>query len=213
MKEIKLVLLDLYGTLIYSPKKINTYLNLFKETNIITYNQIKEARDIALTNNFNNLEEYLEKLKEKEIIQTYNKENLKFYENSLKEEISSIKLFPETKEVLQELKNRNKFLGLISNLASPYKKPVYDLGINQYFDRIIFSCDVKIVKPNPRIYSKINEEYNIINKNVLMVGDNEQNDFLIPKALGMNAFLLKRKNKENKEKYHISSLTQIFEYN
>ncbi len=203
MAEIKAVILDLYGTLIYLKDKTNPYLRLFTELGLQSCDELKQARKIALTQDFNNLEDFIKKIRQNAKI------NLQTYKAEIQKEISSAELYSETKKVLEELKIKNFKLGLISNLASPYKKPFYDLGLDKYFTRILFSCETGLIKPDPKIYFKMLQDLNINPANALMAGDKISADFDGPKAIGMQAISLNRIQTSTNS---ISTLEGIFKY-
>ncbi|MCK5630588.1 MAG: HAD family hydrolase, partial [Nanoarchaeota archaeon] len=135
--------------------------------------------------------------------------NLKPYQQELEKEIASAKLYPESREVLEELRKKNIKLGLISNLASPYKEPFFEFGLNEYFDEVLFSCDVGLRKTNPKIYQKMIKNLNINPSQVLMTGDNVRADVDGPRSIGMNAIHLDRRNASLNK---ISTLEGVFQY-
>ncbi len=198
------VIFDLYGTLIYLTAETKPYHKLFLELGL-TIEEIREARIIALTEDFKDLSGFVNRIKPETRIA------LQQYEEEVAKEVASAKTYPETIKVLERLKERNMKLGLISNLASPYKKPFYDLGLHLYFDNILFSCAAGLKKPDLRIYQKILEEMVIEPFQALMIGDKEHCDVDPPKAIGMNAILLDRNN-QSPSPTKICTLEGIFPY-
>ncbi len=73
---------------------------------------------------------------------------------ALQQELNSIRLFPETIEVLTKLRP-SYTLYLISNLATPYIKPYQELKLDRFFEQAIFSCEVGFVKPEQAIFDLI----------------------------------------------------------
>ena len=108
-----------------------------------------------------------------------------------------------------KLKEQKIQLGLISNLASPYKSPFFDLGLNDYFDEVLFSCDIGLRKPDQLIYQKMMERIGINPAQSLMTGDKVHADVDGPKSIGMNAVHLDRSNNSSES---ISSLKGVFQY-
>lgn len=201
--NIQAVVFDLYKTLIYLADETEPYIRLFKDIGLQTSGKLKQECKIALTENFDNLADLVKKIKPDMQV------NLKPYQQELEKEISSAKLYAETREVLEELRKKNIKLGLISNLASPYKRPFFEFGLNKYFDEVLFSCDVGLRKHDPRIYQKIIRNLNINPAHVLMTGDNVYADVKGPKSIGMNAVHLDRKNDSLDS---ISTLRGVFQY-
>ncbi len=83
-------------------------------------------------------------------------------------------------------------LGLISNLAAPYKEPFYRHNLAAYFDATLFSCDVGVRKPEPEIYLRMAKALSISPASAVMVGDSRRSDYEGAKAVGMEAVLLRR---------------------
>ncbi len=108
----------------------------------------------------------------------------------LDEELQSVAIAPGALSLLAFLKNRGYKLGLISNLSSPHRQPVKELGLSDYFDATCFSCDEGIKKPTPEIYSRLCERLNVTPDQCLMVGDSLKNDVEASTALGMRALLV-----------------------
>ena len=203
-KKIQAVIFDLYNTLIYTKNQTYPYPRLFNEL-YLKPNDLRKARRIALTEEFNSLSELVEKIKPNARI------DVKPYEDDLARELDSIKLYSETKKVLKKLKKRGFKMGLISNLASPYKRPFFDLGLDEYIDNTLFSCEVGLKKPNLKLYGRILNRMHLEPKQALMVGDNYHCDVLPPKNIGMKAILLDRFNQHD-IKPNINSLEGIFQY-
>jgi putative hydrolase of the HAD superfamily len=202
MEKIQAVIFDLYGTLLYLSKSSNPYFSLFKEIGL-TNEELKKAKRIAITQNFDNLSNLLKKLKREP------PNNLNLYEQEINKEISSAKLYPETLNVLSKLRNKKLKIGLISNLASPYKKPFFNFRLDNFFDELIFSCDMGLQKPEKRIYQSMIEKLNIAPANMIMTGDKINADFDGPKSVGMNAVHLNRLENSTGS---ISTLEGIFDY-
>jgi HAD superfamily hydrolase (TIGR01662 family) len=203
MADIQLVVFDLYGTLIYLSKETKSYTGLFADLGLHRSEELKKARRIALTEDFEDLEGFIRKIKPGAFIDS------KYYQQQVEEERDSALLYPETIRILNNLKEKKMKLGLISNLASPYKKPFFSLGISKYFDEVLFSCEVGLRKPDPRIYQRIIEKFRINPAQTLMTGDKVHADVEGPKFVGMKAIHLDRTGIALDS---ISSLEEVFQY-
>ncbi|MFN7916642.1 MAG: HAD family hydrolase [Vicinamibacterales bacterium] len=100
-------------------------------------------------------------------------------------ECASVELVPGTPSLLAFLKRRNIKLGLVSNLATPFKDPVVTLGLAESFDTLVYSCDERLAKPDAGIYHRALERLGVSASATLFVGDNLQNDVEAPAELGM----------------------------
>lgn len=87
--------------------------------------------------------------------------------------------------LLSFLKRRGYKLGLLSNLSSTYKQPVFDFKLDEHFDAMSFSCDEGMKKPDPEIYLRLCSKLGVDPSNVLVVGDSLKTDIEAPARLGM----------------------------
>lgn len=184
MVGIQAVVFDLYGTLIHLEENVLVYRDIIKG---LSENELRQARNIAMTEN-HDLESFIQ------LICPSKLPELKVYKKRLAKRVASARTYPETIGVLESLQNKNISLGLISNLGTPYKQPVYDLGLDQYFEHMIFSCDVGYKKPDKEIYLPMQKFLGIEPKNIVMVGDKVFADVMGPSKVGWQAIHLDRKN-------------------
>jgi HAD superfamily hydrolase (TIGR01549 family) len=203
MTNIKMVVFDFYGTLAYLAKETKPYARLFTNLGLQTLEELRQARTIALTEDFDDLSDLAKRIKPDLLINTYS------YQQEVDNEIVSAVLYEETIKILSQLKDRQLRLGLISNLASPYKRPFFELGLDVYFDEVIFSCEVGLKKPDQKIYQLMVERVGINPTQMLMIGDSAQADVVGPKYAGLNAVLLDRTNSAFTG---ISNLEGIFQF-
>lgn len=131
-------------------------------------------------------------------------------EGELKRDIESAKLFEDSLPVLDRLKGLGIKLGLISNLATPYKKPVQALGIESYFDVIIFSCDVGLAKPDSSIYKLALEQLGSSPAETIMIGDSYKSDVIGSSKAGITGIHLAR-NGTQKKPHEIIELRGIMQ--
>lgn len=81
-------------------------------------------------------------------------------------------------------------------------------NLNHLFDFIITSIDFGWRKPDIKIYQHALNLSKCLSRDVVFVGDDYENDFLVPRQLGMNALLL-IKNENDIGKDRISSFLDI----
>lgn len=130
----------------------------------------------------------------KKIINGANRTKTKIDEKTLAEEISllfrilttkSINIFPDTISVLEQLKKKVR-LAIISNAQRLFTIPeLVKFDLVRYFETIIFSSDVKIKKPNPKIFLKALDDLKIQPHNAIYVGDNLFDDIGGAKKAGL----------------------------
>jgi HAD superfamily hydrolase (TIGR01549 family) len=103
-------------------------------------------------------------------------------------------LVPGAKEMLEDIRARGYSIGLISDVAwgltSDY--PMRDMkhfGLDEYFDDFVFSTDVGIRKPNPRIFKLAMFNIGAKAEESIYVGNNLQADIQGALGVGMTAVL------------------------
>jgi len=80
-------------------------------------------------------------------------------------------------ELLNEIKNRNIKLGLITNGYSEFQRSnIRGLGITDYFEVIIVSEEEKLKKPHKEIFERMLQRLQVTADEAIYVGDHPQND-------------------------------------
>lgn len=172
---IRSVVFDLYDTLIYIERRIEqTY------TAEILGN-FAAARDIILTHSLNSYE-----------IAQMLKTDADEFSRLVTQECESARVFPDALPTLRQLRKAGLTIGLVSNLASPYIQPFYDLGLDSYVDFLVFSCMVGNRKPDPEIYSLVLDGLGVAPNDILFVGNSLRSDYEGPRACGFRSLLLDR---------------------
>ncbi|MEM3597198.1 MAG: HAD family hydrolase [Candidatus Bathyarchaeia archaeon] len=89
-------------------------------------------------------------------------------------------LNPDALEVLRWLKSQNKYVGIICNTGlTPgfgLRRFLEKEGVAKYFDVMIFSEEVGVRKPDPRIFHLVSEKLKVKPYEVVHVGDNLRSD-------------------------------------
>ncbi|MBU4217181.1 HAD family hydrolase [Candidatus Parcubacteria bacterium] len=200
MKKIKMIVFDLYGTLIFTKRKTSPY-KMFLEA--ISARNHKELVNIILCSDFFKTPEG-----EIELFNLGNSVDVEKFTTDLRTELESTEPYPESIELLKELRSLGYMTGVISNLATPYKKPFFQLGLDKLIDHSVFSCEVGHIKPHKNIYTVMSKNSGIALEEMLMIGDSLRCDVAGPKAVGINAILLDRAG-SSKETNKIKTLDEI----
>lgn len=106
------------------------------------------------------------------------------------------RIYPGARDVLDLAKRLNLKIGLISNTSFPGKSHEEDIGrfgISDYFDIKIWSSDFGFRKPNPKIFLKVLDEFNVSPQEAIYIGDKFDRDVVGPNRVGMLAIWIKRK--------------------
>lgn len=191
--QTKAVVFDLFGTLVHDEMGFHPFQHLMKRLDYEPDSQsFQQARRVAFTQNFRSLAALAEYLRPGRKVAT------KDLEEMVVQDIESrVQAYPDTFEVLSRLRRGGKKIGLISNILSPYRQVIGSgrLGLKQYFDQVIFSCDVGAVKPEPILYKMMIARLGMPPEEIVMIGDQKSKDCDAPKAAGMRALHLDRSGK------------------
>jgi putative hydrolase of the HAD superfamily len=123
-------------------------------------------------------------------------------------------LFPETIEVLAELKKRGLRLGVISNFDDRAYSVMRSLNILQFFDSVTLSSETGYCKPDREIFEAAVRSLGVPASEVLLVGDSLHDDVEAAMKAGLSAVLLDRRNRhESAENVpRISSLKEVLDF-
>jgi len=203
MKKVQAVIFDLYDTLVYLPNKETPYSELFSFLGLNSTEDIDRASRIAQTEDFSNLNFFVQR------IYPGLKVDISRFEQEIEAHQASVVMYPEVEVVLEKLRKQGYILGLLSNVASPYKKPFFQLGLDAYFDYTIFSCDVGYMKPEKTIYQIMVDRIQKPTGNICMVGDSVKSDVQGPKQIGIKGLHLDRQGNSERS---LTALNDIFRY-
>ncbi|MDP2908018.1 MAG: HAD family hydrolase [Nanoarchaeota archaeon] len=105
------------------------------------------------------------------------------------------KPFEESVAVLEKLKKEGYKLALVSDTDCFTTDEVLDkYGLRKYFDEIVLSYKVEMLKTDPNMYHLVLEKLNIDKSDALVVGDSLETDIKGAKEAGINAVLVDRKD-------------------
>jgi FMN phosphatase YigB (HAD superfamily) len=96
--------------------------------------------------------------------------------------VSEFLPFPGVAQTLQKLKEKGYILCICSNTsqAKHLQRAIDDAGITNFFDLIIFSSNVGVRKPNPKIITIIKEKYPFAKDyEICIIGDMINRDILV----------------------------------
>jgi putative hydrolase of the HAD superfamily len=117
-------------------------------------------------------------------------------------------LFPETRAVLDELKQRKLKLGVISNFDNRIYSVMKSLGIVGYFDAVTISSETGYCKPEPQIFEAAIQALGSPASEILLVGDSLSDDVEAARRAGIAAMLIDR-NGRYPSVSHITTLKEV----
>jgi len=107
-------------------------------------------------------------------------------------------LYPETVEMLVDLKARGLHLGIISNFDSRLFGLLDGLGIADFFDPVVISTRAGYAKPAAEIFTQALAYHDLRPGEALHVGDSLQADIVGAEAAGLTAVLVDRQGKDRR---------------
>jgi HAD superfamily hydrolase (TIGR01509 family) len=175
---IRGLVFDLYGTLVSRGAGWRAYTELISTLPLWKWRRVRRA---ALTQATSNITEF-----RRQFGGARGPSN-EHFERLVADGIAEVQLFEDTLVVLEQARARGLKLALLSNLASPYKQPVFELGLAERFDVLVFSCDVGMAKPERAIFEHTAAQLGLPPAELLMIGDSRSDDIRGARAAGMQA--------------------------
>ena len=115
---------------------------------------------------------------------------------------NTITVTSENLAALAELKDRGYLTGLISNvslLPELMRADLEALGIAKHLDHALFSSEVGVRKPDPRIFRVMLERLGVEPAQAVFVGDRLLDDIGGAKGVGMRAVLTREFRQEDQD--------------
>jgi HAD superfamily hydrolase (TIGR01662 family) len=109
--------------------------------------------------------------------------------------VRSVRMDPETLEVLEKLKADGYRLGLVSNvsqLPELLHRDLADFGLTRLLDGVAFSSEIGVRKPRPQIFETVLEKVGARPRDSVFVGDRLVDDIAGAQAVGMRAILTRQ---------------------
>jgi putative hydrolase of the HAD superfamily len=103
---------------------------------------------------------------------------------------------PDAVPTLEELRRRGHLLGMISVCTEDVSQVWDETPLGREFDAAVFSCDVGVAKPDPRIYQIACERLGVEPGESLFVGDGANDELPGAERVGMAAVQLRAPGEE-----------------
>lgn len=103
-----------------------------------------------------------------------------------------VRLYPNSKRVLTELRKAGKKVYLLSNAQRSFTwQELEKTGIVDDFDDIFISSDAGCKKPDPAFYKMLIDKHNLKIEECVMIGNDSTCDIAGADAVGMDSFYVK----------------------
>lgn len=106
-------------------------------------------------------------------------------------------------ETLQELQSMGLKLGLLSDCSLEIPRLWSDTPFSHYIDAVVFSCDVSMKKPDPRIYHLICQRLSVEAEKCLYVGDGGSFELSGARGVGMDAVCIRVPYEDGEDAHRI----------
>jgi len=121
-------------------------------------------------------------------------------------------LYPETIQVLDELKNKGYKLALLCNTDfSSVESLLEKFDLNKYFDVISLSYKTGFLKTDKESFENVLKELRVEKEDAVMVGDSLATDVKGAETVGVKAVLIDRRNKRE-YKNKINTLSDLNDF-
>lgn len=98
-----------------------------------------------------------------------------------------IRLYPGVKDLLIELKDKNKKIFMLSNGQREFTAPELKyLGIYEYFDGLYSSSDIEICKPDPTFFNYLIDTEKLNKKETVFIGNDDKCDIEGAKSVALD---------------------------
>jgi putative hydrolase of the HAD superfamily len=98
-----------------------------------------------------------------------------------------VRLMPDAMESLHRLRDLDLKIVLVTNCSVAGRRAIDKLGLRSLFDSLILSCEVRLVKPDPRIYALASASVGVPERNCLFAGDGDCGELDGARSVGMTA--------------------------
>ena len=217
---IKVVVFDLYGTIITSREALESkdeaMSRILREArHEVYFQEVWSARQFVAFIDYprgraSTPYEYYVKVLERLEIPV----DAKLVDKLVKKEAESeeVRLYPDVAPTVNALKTGGIRTAIVTTIAAWRFVPLLKRN-NVEIDFICTAREANAVKPNPKIYTAVLTKFGVRAAETWMVGDDPKTDIIPAKRLGMKTVLLCRGEKvECHEADHaISSLTQLLD--
>lgn len=106
-------------------------------------------------------------------------------------------VYADVADSLRGLRERGFRLGLVSNIY-PYETTIIDrFGLRQILEAVVLSCEMRVRKPDPRIYLAAAQRLSLEPRECVFVGDGMSRELSGARAAGMLAVRIDRSQRDD----------------
>ena len=106
----------------------------------------------------------------------------------------NFRLAPGTWMALDYIRTKGLALAILSNWDERLLRLLSSFGLRRYFDRIFLACEIGVGKPDPEVYHLACISLGVAPEEVLMVGNDVEDDYQGALRAGLKARLYRGEN-------------------
>jgi len=137
------------------------------------------------------------------------------FRQSVRAAMSRIKFtraaLPGARDLLDNLKSRGYKLGVISNNDGYTESKCQEVGIKGYFDFVLDSTKLDMIKPDPRIFNHALARAELSPQEVVHVGDMYGSDVMGANNAGLDAIWVNSRNVDNLSGEEVKQVNNLAE--
>ncbi|MDE7105756.1 MAG: HAD family hydrolase [Anaeroplasmataceae bacterium] len=191
------IFFDLYGTLIdihtdeENPLFWQKLTKRWRKYHTLTVSELK-TKYLSICSKFQKEKEEIDILAVfKELLNLDDKQAIRFACDFRKYSTKYIRLYPQAKVLLKNLKKRGYGLYVLSNAQNAFTVPeLKRLGIYKCFDGIAISSDYGVKKPNEAFFLNAIKEFDLSISSVMMIGNDYECDIMPAQRLGLKTIFI-----------------------
>jgi 2-haloalkanoic acid dehalogenase type II len=213
---IKLIIFDLWRTLIPATIDFTHLFSLIKQTSLSVPEFVHEYEDAVQKKNYKNFEEL-----HSDFLNHFKQEKTEILEQELNEiyfnRFDKIYFYPEVEATLKKLKKQGYKIALLSNTESVQQKQLEEkLKLKKYFDFLGYSFEIGAIKPDKKMFQTVLSHFDVLPNEVIMVGDSLRSDVGGAQSMNFHNCLIIRDEFEKKfhptikPEFKITKLDELF---
>lgn len=119
-------------------------------------------------------------------------------------------IYEDTSSTLSSVKEQYRLILLSNSFKEGFTHLRNKYSIDEWFELVVLSCEEGLMKPDVRLYDKILQTTGLKSNEIVMIGDNYDDDIQAAHEAGIQGVLIDRRNRypEVKER-KINTLTQL----
>ncbi|MFQ5758297.1 MAG: HAD family hydrolase [Candidatus Bathyarchaeia archaeon] len=220
--QVKAVLFDLGGTLVYTTEIPEVYKRMLEAHGIkrsieeISHAHEETEKHLDIQKLATLFEEYWIRWNLQILGRLGIEQNVRALAETIADrwwDYSDVELYPDVEETLQQLREMGLKIGIVTNgLESDYRQVLQKVGLLDFFDVTVGIDTVGKMKPHRDIFLHALKKLEVSPSETLFVGDRLEEDYEGARRAGLRPLLIDRDNVISSKVEKIRSFKEIANY-